>query len=73
LSTNSTLSHIKNAEIKETKYQAADLITISQNRFEVENIESIRSDVETGSQRNLVRKTSISGNIGIYHSMSISA
>jgi len=64
---------MKNAEANATAYQAADLITISQNNPEVENIASIKSEVETGTQRKRVKNTSIRGKIVTYHSISISA
>jgi len=69
----STTSHIAKDDTNATKYQRADFIIICSNNIEVENIESIRREVETGIHRNLVRNTRMSGNIGIYHSIGKSA
>lgn len=69
----STISHIINDVRNATRYQSADFITIFSNNNVVENIESIRSDVETGIPLNLVRNTSMSGKITTYHSTSNTA
>ena len=64
----STTIHIANDARKATKYQRADFITIFWKRSSLANIERIKRDVETGIPLNLVKNTSIRGNITIYHS-----
>ena len=64
---------MKYAEKNATRYPIADLITIFLKRSPVENIESIKREVETGIPLSLVIRTRRSGKRVIYHSISISA